>query len=400
MLSATRSGNAQFLEAQARAIGCQLRFWGDQSLADAAAHVGAELDWAEAYGYPSLAVSALGVLAQANALLGHGGKARDLISRAARLGEELVFGPGSAELAAQDAAAAAQVMLALGDPREAAAVLDRGERALGRIGAAGLRPWLLALSARARHRMGARQQAHELLDYCDPLAPADDVATQAAIRGTRALLLADEGDYFHAERLARSAVKISDWSERVDVQAQARADLATVLVRADRGREAALPAGWALHLFRRRGDVVSAAAVRDLLPDDQPGDYRPLRAEAWLMAAEPALVAGRTTEIGIRLHPDTDKPPYSYRARPDQSTEVLVTLVTGGEAAVQPNGRRLRLPRSGPTEPLTFRVTPWSPMPLRLHILINLYEEGTLLHELGVTIPVLRAELGEHSDGR
>jgi tetratricopeptide (TPR) repeat protein len=336
------------------------------------------------------------VLARAHSRLGRPGAADGLARRAAALGEQLVLGPDSAELAAQDATATASVLLTAGDVREAAAVLDEGEAGLRRIGAQQLCPPVWALSARVRHRMGDFERAHRLLDDCDKRTPPDDVAVQASQRGVRALLLADQGDYVVAEQLARSAMQASDWSERLDVQAQARADLVNVLVRSGRLAEAALPAAWALRLCERKGDVVLAGAVRELLPPGEAAEVWPFRPEAWVMAQRASLVAGRTARIGMRLLRQDGA--QAGLATATRQQEVLVTLTAGSAAAVRPHGQRLRLPRSGYTQTLVFRVTPKEPRPLRLQFQVNLYEEGTLLQEMGVTMPVLPRDTGTRRD--
>ncbi|HVB46273.1 MAG TPA: hypothetical protein VNF47_26690 [Streptosporangiaceae bacterium] len=399
VISAARSADAQFLEAAARAVACQLCCWDDQPLDRVVADVTAELDWAQAHGYPYLELTAFGVLARANSLLGQSSRATELVRQAAAIGEELVLCSDSAELAAQDSTATASVLLTSGDFREAAAVLDRSDRGLRRIGAEQLCPPVLVLSARVRHHMGEFEAAHRLLDDCGERTPPDDVAVQASQRGVRALLLADHGDYIVAEQLARSAVRASDWSERLDIQAQARADLASVLVRSNRPAEAALPAAWALRIYERKGDVVSAAAVREVVPPGDGLDEWPFHAEAWVMAEEASLVAGRTAKIGMRLlRRATVSAGPGMRA--GRSPEVLVTLLAGSAAMIRPNGQRLRLPESGYTETLVFRVTPRASIPLRLQFLVNLYEEGTLLQEMGVTMPVLPQAPGMRSDER
>ena len=384
-ISVARSDGAEFLEARARVIGCQLRWLGGQPLSAVAEQASAELEWAESRGYRELGLAALGLLAQARALLGDGASAGELIRRANLLGEALILGQDNAELAAQDAAAAATTLVAAGDLDTAAAVLDRGDRALRRIGAAQSRPALLAQAARVRYGMGAWREGLELLETCARLAAPDDVVVQAALRGVRALLFAYQGDHFEAEELARSAVRASDWSECLAVQAQARADLATVLMHANRDKDAALPAARALSLYELREDVVSAAVLRGLIPYQPPADDWPVRVEAWVMAAEPSLVAGQAASLGIRLHAE---PGWSAAFSGPQPDDVLVTLLASGEATVQPGSLRMQLPRAGSTSPAVVEVTPRSAMPLRLHLLVNLYKEGTLLKELGVTIPV------------
>jgi hypothetical protein len=399
VITAARSGGAEFLEAEARAMTCYLRYWDDVPLDLVVIEVGTELEWARARGYPYLEATALGVLAQANSLLGLPTTAIALVERAVALGEEFLLGPDSAELAARDSTARASVLLTTRDLAAAASVLDRSDLGLRRIGAEQMRPPILALSARVRHHMGEPEAAHRLLDDCARRASPNDMAVQASHRGVRALLLANQGDYVVAEQLARSAVQASDWSERLDIQAQTRADLASVLVRSNRTAEAALPAAWALRLYERKRDVAGAVAIRELVaPAQGTGDW-PFRTEAWVMADETTLVAGRTAEIGMRLlRQATVSADCGTGA--GQLPEVIVTLMAGNAAIVRPNGQRLRLPDSGYTQTLVFQVTPHAAMPLRLQFLVNLYEEGTLLQEMGVTVPVESPQPGIHPDGR
>lgn len=387
-MRAARQGAAQFVEAQVRALSCQFCRWDDQPLSSAVVDLAAELEWASAWGYAGLELTALCVLAQARSQMGSEGAAAELLDRAAALGDELLFGPDNAELAVLESVATASVMLASGERQEAAAVLDRSELGLARIGAQRLSTPVLALSARVRHQLGDVETAHRLLDDCGEYAPPDDVAMLASQRGVRALLLADKGDHIVAEQLARSAVRVSDWSERLDIAAQARADLAAVLMRANRPAQASLPAAWALGLFERKGDVVAAAAILELVPPGEGSEDWPFLVEAWLTGDDTSLVAGRTTELGVRLLRQASGP-LAGGAPAGRPAEVLVTLLAGSAATVSPHGYRREIPRSGYTDTLIFEVTPKEAMPLRLVFMVNLYKEGTLLQEMGVTMVVL-----------
>ncbi len=387
-LRAARQGAVQFVEAQVRALSCQFCCWDASPLSSAVVDLGAELEWARAWGYAYLELTALCVLAQARSQMGLDGEAAELLRRAAALGDELLFGPDNAELAVLDSVSTASVLLASGERQEAAAVLDRSELALARIGAERLSAPVLALSARVRHQLGDVETAHRLLDDCGEYAHSEDVALAASQRGVRALLLADKGDHIVAEQLARSAVQASDWSERLDIQAQARADLAAVLMRANRPAEASLPAAWALGLFERKGDVVAAAGIRELVPPGEGSADWPFLVEAWILGDDAWMVAGRTTEIGVRLLRQASGPP-DRGAQASSLREVVVTLLAGSAATVRPNGYRREIPPSGYTDTLVYQVTPKEAMPLRLVFMVNLYKEGTLLQEMGVTMVVL-----------
>lgn len=395
VIGTARSAGAQFIEADARALQCRLSYWGEQPLSAVEAAAQEALTWAENHGYLRLAITALDVLAQVAAQQRRFDSARRLLHQATENSSQLVAGSYGAELAVGHAIAAASVQLAAGDVDAAVGALERGDSVLRRLGAGPWRAPVLALSARVQHRLGSSEAAHDLLELCLRHGAGRDIAVQANVHGVSALLHADEGDELLAEQRARTAVKVGDWSERVDVQAQARMDLASVLLRTGRMQEAALPAGWALRLYERRGDEVSAVAVRELISQHKLEVRAPgLRAEAWIIGSEPILMAGHSTKIGVKLHTEVAAGPGTNPPRRKQSEEVLVTLAVGRKADVRPNGRRVNLPVAGSTEPIIFEVIPRDPIPLWLHFLVYLYRDGALLQELGITMPVLPSVTG------
>jgi tetratricopeptide (TPR) repeat protein len=81
----------------------------------------------------------------------------------------------------------------------------------------------------------------------------------------RAKLLARRGEHEEAERLARETVAIGEPSDYLFVRGDSLRDLAEVLLLAGRRAAAAEAARAALGLYQRKGDLVSAARVQELL---------------------------------------------------------------------------------------------------------------------------------------
>ena len=71
-------------------------------------------------------------------------------------------------------------------------------------------------------------------------------------------MLARRAEHAEAERLARDAVALSDETDQLDTQGDAYADLAEVLVLADRPEETAEALEQALARYERKEDLVKA----------------------------------------------------------------------------------------------------------------------------------------------
>jgi predicted ATPase/class 3 adenylate cyclase len=116
--------------------------------------------------------------------------------------------------------------------------------------------------AQALYELGRFEEARSETAVCEQAASDDDVSSQVLWRGTRAKLLARDGDPA-AERLAREAVELALGTEHLPAQGAALADLAETLRLLGRPMRDVLAAlERALGTYERKGDLASADTVR------------------------------------------------------------------------------------------------------------------------------------------
>ena len=84
-------------------------------------------------------------------------------------------------------------------------------------------------------------------------------------RQVRAKVLARRGEHAEAERLAREAVAIGEGTDMLNMQGDANADLAEVLLLGGKAGEAAAALEQALDRYERKGNLVMAGRTRDRL---------------------------------------------------------------------------------------------------------------------------------------
>jgi tetratricopeptide (TPR) repeat protein len=116
--------------------------------------------------------------------------------------------------------------------------------------------------AEALWAQGRQQEALEWTDSALARSDESDVSAQFTIRAVRAKVLAELDGAGEADTLARSALELVDRTDALNQRANVRRDLAHVLSRAGRTREAAAVAEEAVQLYERKGNVVSAASMR------------------------------------------------------------------------------------------------------------------------------------------
>jgi tetratricopeptide (TPR) repeat protein len=121
------------------------------------------------------------------------------------------------------------------------------------------------LLAEALYQQGGDADAWQASETSERSAAADDFVSQMLWRSVRAKLLARRGEHEEAERLARETVAIGEPSDYLFVRGDSLRDLAEVLLLAGRRAAAAEAARAALGLYQRKGDLVSAARVQELL---------------------------------------------------------------------------------------------------------------------------------------
>ena len=89
-----------------------------------------------------------------------------------------------------------------------------------------------------------------------------DLMSQTLWRQVQALVHASRGEHVEAEALAREAVAITEPTDALNIQGEARCALAEVLHAADRDNEAAATLSQALERYDRKKNLSSAAQVR------------------------------------------------------------------------------------------------------------------------------------------
>jgi predicted ATPase/class 3 adenylate cyclase len=151
--------------------------------------------------------------------------------------------------------------LIAGDYQAAERELRLGCERLEAMGETAQLSTMAAFLSRALYRVGNYREADAATRTSEAAASPDDIASQMIWRGTRAKLLALRGESA-AEPLAAEAVALSRETDFTNWQADALVDLAETLRILGRGGEATPLLEEALALYEAKGNVASAAAVR------------------------------------------------------------------------------------------------------------------------------------------
>ena len=117
---------------------------------------------------------------------------------------------------------------------------------------------MAALLARIARDQGRDDEALALSRSAEQATAADDTESQALWRMVRAPILARAGELAQAEQLARQAVELVRQTESPMLQADALAELAVVLVMAQRDDEARTHRAEAIALYEAKGNRVMA----------------------------------------------------------------------------------------------------------------------------------------------
>jgi Flp pilus assembly protein TadD len=153
------------------------------------------------------------------------------------------------------------------DPAAAERELGKGYSALEEMGERGLLSMVAAELARAIYAQGRFEEAEWFTATSEELAATADVASQISWRAVRAKILARRHEFAAAEELAREAVALAEQTDGLNSQGRALMDLAEVLELAGRAGEAQPVLEQALHLFERKGNVVSARKASAVLDE-------------------------------------------------------------------------------------------------------------------------------------
>jgi len=162
-----------------------------------------------------------------------------------------------------------------GDLERAHAVLAEGIEILQSIGETGVLSTLAAMDANALYHLGRREEVLSALDLARRTGSRDDIATQAHLRATAALVSADDGRSEEAERLIDEALAMVEATDFLELRALVRESQAGVAARAGHPEawRAAMEAALAEH--ERKGNLVAATHVRGELAAGPPAAAEP-----------------------------------------------------------------------------------------------------------------------------
>jgi class 3 adenylate cyclase/tetratricopeptide (TPR) repeat protein len=196
-------------------------------------------------------------LAQLKAMNGELDVARRLYDRARRMLRELGEGVNAASAAID----IALVELLGGDLALAEQEVRADFEFLSKAGETYYLSTLAALLSRLVRDQGRDQEALNWSKTAEEASDPDDVDSQALWRSIRAPIVARAGEMETAEELARSALELVRETEAPVLQADALAELASVLWIGGKRDEAHLCAIEALGLYEKKGDRVSSTRL-------------------------------------------------------------------------------------------------------------------------------------------
>jgi DNA-binding SARP family transcriptional activator/tetratricopeptide (TPR) repeat protein len=213
---------------------------------------------------PRLEAAAYRALAALTAMQGRFDEARGYLTR----DEELIEEAGLRLTAAARADIAALIELLAGNPAAAEMWLRRGLETLP-VGEVSGRSTQAAALADVLYRLGRLEEALELTEESERAAAADDRSVQVQWRAARAKALAACGRTDEALQLAAAALKLTEGTDFLLLQAFALLDAGEVLQLAGRPGGAAVRIRRAIRLFERKGNTVSASQAAALLAELQ-----------------------------------------------------------------------------------------------------------------------------------
>jgi tetratricopeptide (TPR) repeat protein len=158
-----------------------------------------------------------------------------------------------------------QTELSAGDPAAALAALLRSDAILAQLEERAFRSTTQALLADAYERLGSRDEARVAIELSDELSATEDVLNYVNTHQVRARLALAEGDRAGAESWARSATEYASRTDFLRSIAQARLNLARVLLAVGSKEHAIVEAREALELYNAKGDQPGVADARACL---------------------------------------------------------------------------------------------------------------------------------------
>lgn len=206
---------------------------------------------------PRTAASCYRCLAVLMAMTGRFEEARSLLDK----DQLILYELGLTMLAAAASIMRGSVELLAARPRVAEEVLRAGVARLVRVGDSLNSSDAATLLARALYEQDNLAEALSMIELAEQGANRD-VTVRVGMRGIRAKLLAREGQTAEAARLAQEGLRIAKTTDSPDLQGNAFADYADVLLLANCRKAALSSLESAVALYELKGDLISAARMR------------------------------------------------------------------------------------------------------------------------------------------
>jgi len=187
--------------------------------------------------------------------LGRFDEARQLLGRARGLLQEVAL---TVWMAGPLAQFIGWVELLAGDPAAAERELRWGHEQLREIGEVSWLSTVVAILAEAIYAQGRYEEAERFTQVSEEAAGTEDVYTHVLWRSVRGKILARQGQFEGAERLARESVAMSEQTDFLHLRWHALMSLAEVLRLAGRAQEAGPLFNQAIRLAQQKGNIVAA----------------------------------------------------------------------------------------------------------------------------------------------
>lgn len=248
-------------EAYAIRLRCLSMYWGPAPVARVERYNHEVVEMGRSRSMQSLQAGALTILARCAAMRGEFEAARDYNREAI----EINTGLGELLTQATDSITEGLVEMLAGKLDAAERAVRSGYQALEKMGGTGPLGVVAAMLARVLLLQERYEEAEEVTRVCERIAGEHQVDVQVKWRSVRAVLLARRGQIERGEKLAREALDHAERTDQPDTLAEAYADLAEVLRMAGRRAEVANQYGRALGLYERKGNLVAARQIRELM---------------------------------------------------------------------------------------------------------------------------------------
>jgi class 3 adenylate cyclase/tetratricopeptide (TPR) repeat protein len=206
--------------------------------------------------------SALFSQAGFQASLGRFDEARELLTRARALLEEVALSVWAAGPLAQEAG---WIELLGGNPAAAERELRRGYETLSAIGEVSWLSTVAGILAEAIYAQGRYEEAKSFTRICEQAAGTDDVYSNVLWRSVRAKVLAREGETAEALRLAHASAALAETTDFLHLRWHELMSRAETFQLAGRRADADAAAHAAVRVAEQKGNLVGARLGRELL---------------------------------------------------------------------------------------------------------------------------------------